>query len=243
MIIVKYCLIIVVFIFAFIIRRFLFNLPLILYWVIVDMIRDNKDIFKPYGCWFFVGKQGSGKTMSLVYTLEQLRKKYPKVKIYTNFGYKYETRSLTALTDLLDTSLYNGQFGTVFVIDEIQNEFSCSTSKDFPETVLSLITQQRKNHILILCTSQVFTRVSKPLREQCYRAIECKTYFGRYTTCKHYDGIDYSDSFDRAEDYKIEHRPKIDYFSFVQSDYLRALFDSYQIVEKLSRVGFKPKNS
>ena len=110
--------------------------------------------------------------MSLVYTLEKIRKEYPKAKIYTNFGYKYENKPLNKLNDLLDRSLYNGNYGTVFCIDEIQNEFSASTSRDFPESVLSLVTQQEKNHILILCSSQVFTRVSKPLREQgipCYR--------------------------------------------------------------------------
>lgn len=222
-------------------RRFIFNLPQLIYWLIVDFIRNDKETFKPYGCWFFVGKQGAGKTMSLVETLERLRKKYPKAKIYTNFDYKYETQPLTKLTDLLNRDLYNGKYGTIFVIDEIQNEFSCSTSKDFPETVLSLVTQQRKNHILILTTSQVFTRVSKPLREQCYRAIECSTLFGRYTMCRHYDGIDYADAVDKSEDYKHEHRRRIEYHSFVQTDKLRECFDSYKLIERLNRDGFVPK--
>ena len=222
-------------------RRFIINLPKLLYWLIIDKFRDNPEIFSEYGCWFFVGKQGSGKTMSLVETLERLRKRYPKLKIYTNFGYTYETAPLLKLTDLLNRDLYNGLYGTVFVIDEIQNEFSASTSRDFPESVLSLVTQQRKNHILILTTSQVFTRVSKPLREQCYRAIECKTLFGRYTMCKHYDGIDYADAVDKADDYKREHRPRIQYHSFVQTDKLRECFDSYKLIDKLSREGFSPK--
>lgn len=205
------------------------------------MRRYDKNKFNYYGVWMFVGKQGSGKSMSLVYWLEKLRKRYPNVKIYTNMGYQHETAPLTGLKDLLNRELYNGTDGTIFVIDEIQNEFSASTSKDFPESVLSLVTQQRKNHILILTTSQVFTRVSKPLREQCYRAIECRTYFNRYTTNKHYDGIDYADSFDKSLDYKQKHRWRIAYESFVQTDKLRELFDSYKLIEKLSRVGFAPK--
>lgn len=179
--------------------------------------------------------------MSLVYTLEKLRKRYPKVKIYTNFGYRYEDKPLLKMTDLLDRNLYNGLDGTIFVIDEIQNEFSASTSRDFPESVLSLVTQQRKNHVLILCTSQVFTRVSKPLREQAFRVIECATFFGRYTTCKHYEGINYVDCIDKSETYKTDHRYHIDSDCFVQTDQLRELYDSYRIIDRLSRVGFVPK--
>ena len=156
----------------FFFRRFFICLPELLYWWTKDIINFDRERFRPFGCWFYVGKQGSGKSMSLIHQLEKLRKRYPKVKIYTNMGYIFETAPLKSLNDLLDESLYNGKYGTIFVIDEIQNEFSCRTSKDFPETLLSLITQQRKNKILILTTSQVFTRVSKPIREQCYRAIE-----------------------------------------------------------------------
>ena len=94
-----------------------------------------------------------------------------------------------------------------------------------------------------MTTSQVFSRVSKPLREQCYRAIECRTYFGRYTTCRHYDGIEYADSFEKSFDYKREHRPRLQYDSFVQTDKLRECFDSYKLIERLSRVGFAPKHS
>lgn len=232
---------IVIAVIIFIFRRFILSLPRLIYWKIWDIRHTDKNEFREYGCWFFVGKQGSGKTMSLVYTLEQMRKRYPKVKIYTNFGYKHETKPLLKMTDLLDRELYNGTDGVIFAIDEIQNEFSSASSRDFPETVLSLITQQRKNHVLILTTSQVFTRVSKPLREQCYRAIECRTLWGRYTMNSHYDGIDYADAVDRAEDYKHEHRPRIQYNSFVQTNELRELFDSYRLIDKLSREGFVKK--
>lgn len=179
--------------------------------------------------------------MSLINKLEQLRKRYPKVKIYTNMGYKFETAPLKSLNDLLDEKLYNGKLGTIFVIDEIQNEFSCKTSKDFPETLLSLITQQRKNRILILTTSQVFTRVSKPIREQCYRAIECQTFFGRYTRNKVYNGIIYADSIDLPPEKRRKNNKRIGLNCFCQTDYLRSCFDSYKLIERLNREGFVEK--
>lgn len=179
--------------------------------------------------------------MSLVWTLEEMRKKYPKLKIYTNFGYTEQTAPLLKMTDLLNRDLYNGTDGVVFAIDEIQNEFSASTSRDFPESILSLITQQRKNHVVVLCTSQVFTRVAKPLREQAFKVIECSTLWGRYTMCRFYDGTDYSDAVERSEDFKKEHRPRLDYKSFVQTDDLRGKFNSYLLIEKLNREGFVKK--
>lgn len=230
-------------IFCIIFHRFVFSLPYLIYWKIKDIFKFDKDYFPYFGCWFFCGKQGAGKSISMVHFLEYLRKHFPKLKIYTNMGYKYETAPLNGLNDLLDKSNYNGTYGTVFVLDEIQNEFSASTSRDFPESLLSMITMQRKQRILILTTSQVFSRVSKPLREQCFRVIECHTMFGRYTRCKHYDGQEYADSFDKGLEYKRLNRPRLKYESFVQTDKLRDCFDSFKLIERLSRDGFSPKIS
>ena len=203
----------------FLVRRFIICLPELIYWWYKDLKNFDKELFRPYGCWFYIGKQGAGKSMSLIFQLEKLRKRYPKVKIYTNMGYKFETAPLTSLNDLLNRKLYNGKYGTIFVIDEIQNEFSCKTSKDFPETLLSLITQQRKNRILILTTSQVFTRVSKPIREQCYRAIECQTFFGRYTRNKVYNGIIYADSIDLPPEKRRKNNKRLYLECFCQSNF------------------------
>lgn len=226
---------------CFVFRHFLICLPELLYWWCKDLKNFDRDLFRPYGVWMFTGKQGSGKSMSLIYQLEKLRRRYPKVKIYSNMGYIFETAPLKGLKDLLNKELYNGKYGTIFVIDEIQNEFSCQTSKDFPESLLSLITQQRKNRVLILTTSQVFSRVSKPIREQCYRAIECSTFFGRYTRNKHFNGIQYADSFDLSPDKRKKACKKLFMECFVQTDYLRNCFDSYKLIERLDRHGFVSK--
>ena len=225
----------------FVFSHFVVSLPELLYWWYRDLRCFDREKFRPYGVWMYTGKQGSGKTMSLIYKLEQLRKRYPKIKIYTNCGYRFQTAPLKSLNDLLNEDLYNGDLGTVFVIDEIQNEFSCLTSKDFPETLLSLITMQRKNKILILTTSQVFSRVSKPIREQCYRAIECYTILGRYTVNKMFDGIKYADSFELSPEQRKKACRRLYKLSFVQTDYLRSCFNSYEIIKKLSREGFVPK--
>lgn len=90
-----------------------FSLPQLLRYKLKDLKNFNKDYFKLYGLRVYTGRQGAGKTIGLVYDLERYRKRYPKAKIYTNFGYKYETAPLNSLNDLLDPAFKNGTDGVI----------------------------------------------------------------------------------------------------------------------------------
>lgn len=216
-------------------------------WKLVDVKRGFSNrkkgivLFRPFGLKMFCGRQGCGKTMSMVWYLDSLRRKYPKAQIYTNFSYLYQTAPLESLNDLL---IYrNGEDGIIFAIDEIQNEFSSAVSKDFPEALLSEITMQRKQKMTILATSQVFSRVAKPLREQCYEVMECRTFFGRWTAVKCYDAEDYCsiiDSYNAEKKFKL---PKKWKRSYIQTDMLRNCYDTYEKVKRLSRQGFAEKTA
>lgn len=216
------------------------------YWKKIDFTRARADKrigkvnFDLYGLCLYTGKQGSGKTASLVHELDEIHEKYPKCMIVTNFEYKHADFIMASLNDLL--TIRNGEDGVVFGIDEIQNEFSSSASKDFPENLLSVITMQRKQRIKILATSQVFGRVAKPLREQCYEVCECRTFFGRWTRARCYDIDDYmlfyeSNNKDRKKR-KISAKWKK---SFVQSDDFRSHYDTYSVIKRMSRQGFTDK--
>lgn len=199
---------------------------------VIDNIRyKDKKRFPYYGCRFYVGRQGSGKTMSMVHELEKIRRKFPKTKIYTNFGYLHGG-NIDSLADLCDESLF-GESGTVFAIDEIQNEFSCLESKNVPVEILGAITQQRKHQCYIICTSQVFMRIAKPLREQAFKVSECHTFNGRITYSITYDGIQYSSYVDRSEEAKKEHMPVEEYDIFYQNERIRKLYDSFEIIKRL----------
>lgn len=226
-------------------RKFFFKLPSFFYWVAKDIMYYKKHGrgFNQYGLRMFCGRQGGGKTVGMVWLLEQWRQKYPNLKIYTNIDYSNQTGKLTGWNDLLNPKLRNGTDGVVFAIDEIQNEFSSASWKDFPESILSEITQQRKQRICILATSQVFTRVAKPLREQCYQVIECRTFLGRWTRLRAYDADDYNsviDSYDPSKKFKLH---KVWKDSFIQTDDLRDCFDTYAKVERMAKVGFVPKTT
>src|SRR5699024_11478099 len=149
--------------------------------------KENK--FNDYGMTIYTGRQGSGKTISMVERLEEIRKEYPEVKILTNFGYVYENKKLDDWQLLIDE---RNNDGIVFCIDEIQNEFDVYDVRNFNLEILKVITQQRKQGIKILATSQIFSRVSKPLREQTFEVVECNTLLGRWTFQKCFDAVDYN---------------------------------------------------
>ena len=56
-------------------------------WLLVDFLERNKHRgeFREFGFTFFVGRQGAGKTISMVRYLEVLKERYPECVIVTNF--------------------------------------------------------------------------------------------------------------------------------------------------------------
>lgn len=220
---------------------FLNKMVQFIYWKIKDFkcfLKNGKQ-FSEYGLTLFCGRQGGGKTTAMVEYLERMRLKYPEVFIVTNFGYVNENAELCGWNDLV--SIRNDLKGVIFAIDEVQNEFSCNNWKDFPEGVLSEITQQRKQRVKIVATSQVYSRVVKQLREQCFEVAECRTFMGRWTRVRVYDAEDYNAIVDNPTPEKKFKLPKKRKYSFIQTDDFRNLFDSYRKIERIKKYGFVTK--
>lgn len=211
-------------------------------WKIVDflMLLINGKDFNLYGVTIFCGRQGGGKTMSMCEYLERIKKRYNDCLIVTNFGYLKQDIPLVDWRQLLDIRSENG---VVFAIDEIQNEFDNSKWQDFPDGLLAVITQQRKQKVKILLTSQVYTRVVKQIREQCYEVVECKTFGGRWTREKCFDADDYNAIVDNPTPEKKFKMMKKWKYSFIQSDYLRNLYNSYAVIDRLKKSDFVKKES
>lgn len=204
--------------------------------------KEGIKLFKDFGLTLFTGRQGAGKTMTLVYEAERYRLEYPDLYIASNFGYVHENEPLKSLADIPNAVLRANELSCIGVLilwDEIQNDFDSfsKVSKD----VLRVITQQRKQSIKILGTSQVFTRVSKALREQTYEVVVCNTIMGRYTRGRFYDADEFSHNIDRPEDKKQLHRLRK--VSFIQTDDLRDLYDSYAVIKTLSEQAKVEKNN
>ena len=144
---------------------------------------------------------------------------------------------ITDLSNLFEIVNNSGGANIVFFLDEVQTLFSCANSKNFDENILGFITQQRKNNVHIIVTSQVFTRVAKPLREQAFRVIDCKTYWGRCTINKIYDAFDYLERIEATtEDKKLKVKCLWGE-SFFQTDKLRSFYNTYEVIHKLTFTG------
>ena len=222
--------------------RFLSKLLDFMRWKFYDflMLLINGRKFDLYGLTIFCGRQGGGKTMSMVEYLNRMKDKFPECKIVTNFNYNRQDMPFVDWRQF--TEVRNGLDGVIFAIDEIQNEYNSNTWQDFPEEILSVVTQQRKQRVKIVATSQVFTRVVKQLREQCYEVVECKTILGRWTKQKCFDADDYNAIVDNlSPERKFKTRKKWKY-SFIQSNNIRSLFDSYAVVDSIKNKEYIKRN-
>lgn len=211
-------------------------------WKVIDIYESVKKgkVFNEYGLTFFCGRQGSGKTISMVKYLNEMRFLYPDVLIYTNFGYTGQDGEMQDWRDLLN--IRNGEKGVIFAIDEIQNEYNSNSWKDFPEDLLREITQQRKQRIKIIASSQVYGRVVKQLREQAFEIVECRCVAGRWVFLKCFDADDYDmyyNSISSENRFKIRRKWRK---SFVQNNDIRGQYDSYKKIESMRYKTYIPRN-
>lgn len=196
-----------------------------------DIIHFDKSEFPLKGIYMFSGRQGSGKTISMVEYAYRLKKKYPDLLIVSNFSCEF-ARRMTSWEDFY--KIRNGKKGVLFLIDEIQNEYSSSDSRNFPPGLLRQITMQRKQSIAIFASSQVYTRVAKPLREQCFYVIECSCFLGRYVKLRCYDADVYNDILDTSDPEKRMKMRPVWRYKYIQSNKLRRMYDTDEVIRNLS---------
>lgn len=141
--------------------------------------RNNPNYFYPAGIWVFCGPQGSGKTLSAVQCLKKMCKEYPKAIVCSNLDVKGIDNEVIPFEDYEQLkTLDNGIEGIIFFLDELHILWNSLESKDIPISEMACFCQMRKNRRVIIGTSQVYSRIAKPIREQLQYAIDCKNYFG-----------------------------------------------------------------
>lgn len=205
-------------------------------WFILDRMDapKNRSRFREFGVTLYCGRQGAGKTISMVEYLARMRHRYPECIIVTNFECAFADQVMESWRDFME--IRNGEKGVIFGIDEIHSEYSAASWKDFPETLLSQISQQRKQCVKIVATAQVFSRVVKQIREQTFSVVVCRTFAQRWTFCREYDAKDFEAYCDSpVMNKKIRSLWK---YSFVQSNRLRSCYDTYAIIERMKSLDF-----
>lgn len=141
--------------------------------------RNNPDYFYPSGIWVFCGAQGSGKTLSAVQCLQKVCAEYPNAIVCTNIDVKGIDNQIIPFEDYEQLEkLDNGIKGIIFFLDEIHILWNSLESKDIPISEMACFCQMRKNRRVIIGTSQVYSRITKPIREQLQYVIDCKNIFG-----------------------------------------------------------------
>lgn len=195
-----------------------------------DLFERDPDFFRYQGLVIFEGRQGSGKTTSMVEYAMQMQKEYPLAKCCSNLAYTKEDASLTDWRMLVNYK--NGIKGVIVCMDELQNWFSSNDSKNFPPEMLEVITQNRKNRRIILGTAQNFYLLSKAIRTQTTEVRRCATFFGCLTLVRRFEPV-----LD-AEGNVAEWKKKGMYF-FVHNKELRDSYDTFKVIRRLSKVGFK----
>ena len=143
----------------------------------------TKKGFRPvrgnFGLYVYCGKQGTGKTYSVV---EYLLDNKDTIEVFCNVGdikglnYTFFTGfdGLLALKDMLDndTLEYDKNKQLVFVYDEIFTELLKGSKLSKP--VLDFLCQMRKRKIIFLTTAQEWSEIPLSFRRFCRYEIDCK---------------------------------------------------------------------
>lgn len=214
--------------------------------VIADILSGKKR--RKFGIYQFVALPGEGKTMSMVAHMERYRLDMQECKkvqgidyiIATNFGYRNQDYYINHWTDIIKISkkCYQLHIPCVIAIDEIHITFDSSDWKDFPPEMLALLSFNRKFALQFLCSSQIYERIPKKVRDIANFTVICKNigHFDRLFRCYYFEKNDYESQFDgkrkRAKFIK----------EFVSDDKFYSLYDTLAQVERMTETASKEKD-
>ena len=202
---------------------------------IQDMINRKKELYNFsdfFGIRLICGRTGGGKNMTANYLIMQIREKYgDSVLIATNFNHKLADFKFNSLSDF--TKTYN--LPVLFVLDEANTIFNSRKYKDFNFSFLRTLTHNRHERKMIYCLTQDYDMLDISFRRLCLYVINCKTRFHRLTSFKTYLVEDYEQMISEKN---IDKKRKIKPISktvFVQTDKMRSMYDTLEMVEDLKK--------
>lgn len=196
-----------------------------------DLRNRDPETFKDTGIIIYEGAQGSGKTMSMVYDIYCLQKKYPKCKVLDNFGYNSSDLRLSDPSFLVDFT--NDRYGVVTALDEMGILFNSRDYKHFADTgMLQVIFENRKVRRCLMGTTQKFLLIDKNIRIQTSEVRSAFTIAGCLSG--YIRKIPAIDSDGNVLRYKFK-GIKL----FIQSPDLRQAYDTYYVIRSFKDKSFK----
>lgn len=228
------------------IRRFSeIKLPLYLSfvrWIIIDFLRGAPK--KKFGIFQFVALPGEGKTMSMVAHIERYRAEFDKQKkpyvIATNFAYKYNDYFINHWSDMVRISkdCYEKKIPCLIAIDEVHITFDSADWKNFPPEILAMLSFNRKFGLEFLCSSQIYERIPKKIRDIANYTVICKNigHFDRLFRCYYFKKADYESQFEGK-------KKKANYIKeYIADDKMRNLYNTLEQVEMMTENAKKEKD-
>lgn len=182
-------------------RCVLFNIHYVSFYTFSDIFNYIKyrkwENFCEYGIDMFVGMFGHGKTLSMTHKARLLYAQYGDSLMFVS---NYDLRGIPYIPLInfqqlvdLGEQLPEGKQGVVVLIDEISSVLSHRNYASFPLELVSMLCQQRKRHIYIMCTAQRFFMVDKIWRSITTHVYDCNKFWRFQHVCK-YDAWDYENA-------------------------------------------------
>lgn len=189
--------------------------------------RSNPTYFYPDGIWVFTGPQGSGKTLSAVSCLLEMKRRYPLCRVVSNMplNVDFDVEEFTGY-DMLG-AVDNGTDGVVFFLDEIHILWNSLESKNIPFSEMAVFCQMRKARRVIIGTTQVYGRIAKPIREQLKYVILCHNLLGVFQ---------FNQVCDPSTSVEIEGRINPDVIRTQWWFHRPSLYERYETLGKIQRI-------
>ena len=206
-------------------------------WMLIDGIRGRNRRF--WGIYQFVALPGEGKTMSMVAHMERARKRDPGILIATNFGYVHQDCYIEHWVDIIKAAMCAKDRGVncIIAIDEIHVLFDSADWRSFPAELLALLSFNRKFGLQFLCSSQIYERIPKKVRDIANYTVICKNVWSsdRLFRDYYFTKADYESSFDgkRVSAQFIR--------EFVASDAFYGLYDTLEQIDRMTEDAMKDK--
>lgn len=137
----------------------------------------KEEDFFPFGIRLYDGVQGSGKSLSMVFDTLELLKLYPDTKVISNMGILGldDIVYYTTVDELINAINTNVAKHTIVLIDEGLTYFAENSGID--PSLMSQITQNRKNRRLIMISTQKFKRLNNRIRDFSIETVKCRSFF------------------------------------------------------------------
>ncbi len=211
-------------------------------WILIDFLRGKPK--RKFGIFQFVALPGEGKTMSMVVHMERYRKEFMEKKkpfvIASNFSYKYNNYFIDHWTDMVSIAkdCYEKKIPCLIAIDEIHVTFDSSDWQNFPPAILAMLSFNRKYGLEFLCSSQIYERIPKKIRDIANYTVICKNigHFDRLFRCYYFPKSDYEAQFEGK-------KAKAQYIKeYIADDTFYDLYNTLEQVDMMTTQAKKEKS-